>query len=131
MNLKVEEDRYRPFTYVVIDKDTNEIKTSGSKEICEKWLNKHINKYVVNRHRRKLYFYDIKDWGYHSFKNITRTDKNTNIKTKGILYYFDKLDDDKINYVLQYKNTEVLNISKTYAPEIHYKGVAIYDKCIR
>lgn len=85
----------------------------------------------VNKRRRKLYFYDIKDWGYHSFKHISYIDKNTNIKTKGILYYFDKLDDDKINYVLQYKNTEVLNISKTYAPEIHYKGVAIYDKCIR
>ena len=88
-------------------------------------------KVKANRRRRKLYFNDIMTWGYHSFKNITRTDKNTNIKIKGILYYFDKLDDDKINYVLQYKNTEVLNISKTYAPEIHYKGIAIYDKCIR
>ena len=88
-------------------------------------------KVKAHRHRRKLYFYDIKDWGYHSFKTIIHTDKNTNIKTKGTLYYFDKLDKDQLNYVLQYKNTEVLNISKTYAPEIHYKGIAIYEKCIR
>ena len=85
----------------------------------------------VNRRRRKLYFYDIKDWGYHNYKTITYTDKNTNIKTKGILYYFDKLDDNQIDYVLKYKNTEILNIRKEYAPEIHYKGIAIYEKCIR
>ena len=113
----------------VVDEDTHYIKLAYcSEEEAKEYIEKHQPKYIIPKHRKKLYEYDLIGWNYIYSKPI---EYKGEIKTKGILLYFNVLNKKEIEYVLHFKNTEVLNIQKEYAPEIHYKGIAIYNKCIR
>lgn len=132
MNLVIKKNPFAPNLYCVYDEDTKVVKYSNIYEAyCKDYIEKHQPKLIIDKRKKKLYEYDLIGWDYICSKPITYTDKNKNIKVKGILFYFKVLNQKEIDYILNYKNTEILTVEKQYAPEIKYKGVAIYQKCIR
>lgn len=131
MNLIIKEVDKNLNIYKVVDEDTNYIKITSSKENCEEYIEKYQPKLIIDKRRKKLSESDLIGWDYVCSRPITYTDKNKNIKIKGILFYFKVLNQKEIDYILNYKNTEILTVERQYATEIKYKGVAIYEKCIR
>ena len=128
MNLVYKEDSRNPGLYKIVDDDTHRIKMYGcTKEYCEEYIEKFQPKYIVPKRRKKLYEYDLLGWDYVCSANY----ENFNIKANGILFYFNVLNDKERAYINSFKNTEILTITKEYAPELKYVGVAIYNKCIR
>ena len=116
----------------VVDEDTHYIKLANrSEEEAKEYIEKHQPKLIIDKRKKKLYEYDLIGWDYMCSRPITYVDETKHIKIKGILFYFKVLNQKEIDYILNYKNTEILNVQKEYAPEIKYKGVAIYQKCIR
>lgn len=116
----------------VVDDDTHYIKLANcSEEEAKEYIEKHQPKLIIDKRKKKLSEIDLIGWDYICSKPITYTNKNKNIKVKGILFYFRVLNQKEIYYILNYKNTEILTVERQYAPEIKYKGVAIYEKCIR
>lgn len=116
----------------VVDDDTHYIKLANcSEEEAKTYIEKHQPKLIIDKRKKKLSEIDLIDWDYVCSRPITYTDKNKNIKISGILFYFKVLNQKEIDYILHYKNTEILTVQRQYAPEIKYKGVAIYQKCIR
>lgn len=129
MNLVIKKDPFAPNLYCVYDEDTEVVKYSNIYEnYCKDYIEEHQPKLIIDKRRKKLREFDLLNWDYVCSKNIQY---KGNIKTKGILFYFKALNKKEIEYILHFKNTEILNIQKEYAPEIHYKGIAIYEKCIR
>ena len=56
---------------------------------------------------------------------------NKKLKVKGTLFKVDNMTEDMKNYILGWKNTEVVTTKAQYAPEVTHKAFIIYDKCIR
>ena len=132
MNLVIKKNPFAPNLYCAYDEDTKTVKYSNIYEAeCKDYIEKHQPKLIIDKRKKKLYEYDLIGWDYMCSRPITYVDENKHIKIKGILFYFKVLNQKEIDYILNYKNTEILNVQKEYAPEIKYKGVAIYQKCIR
>lgn len=132
MNLVVKPYDAAPNLWCVVDEDRHIVKyTNIYKFECELWRDKNQIIIPSTKHRKKkLYFEDIKDWDYSNIKDIHRSLPKGN-KIYGILVYFTALNEKEKEYILSFKNTEILNVKLQYAPEIKYKCVAIYDKCIK
>lgn len=132
MNLVVKPYYAAPNLWCVVDEDKHIVKYVNIYKLeCELWRDQHqIIIPPINKRKKKLYFEDIKDWEYSNIKDIYKSLPKGN-KVYGILLYFTSLNDKEIEYILRFKNTEVLNVKLQYAPEIKYKGVIIYDKCIK
>ena len=131
MNLVVKSYKQGSDLWCVFDEDRKLVKYSSMyKSDCEKYVKENQPDLTIKDARKKrLFFEDISNWDYSKLADITMIKENK--KINGILVYFKVLNKKELQYILYFRNTEVLNIRTEYAPEITYVGVAIYDKCIR
>lgn len=131
MNLVVKSYKVGSDLWCVFDEDRKLVKYSSMyKSECEQYVERNQHDLTIKDARKKrLFFEDVKDWDYSKLADICMIKEDK--KIHGTLVYFKVLNKKELQYVLYFKNTEVLNIKTEYAPEIQYVGIAIYDKCIR